>query len=610
MIAVHAAMYVFQSTSATTEAGLYKYRYIAYTCWIIYPVLMASLAFTNPMSPYLSSGTICTLPVRPFWYRLALSWIPRYVIIFAIFSLYVAIYVYVYFKFQGIDGESTGSYEGHSKDSRSSIKAMETNEGIVIPTIRTRPSTTPDVHDLQHEYGPRTESELNNKPSERSFSCKAATPAWESYNFGGSQPVSPPLKGTSTLGFPNSEHHISTTSTGTNAEAVYNLSNPIMSSHTNNNYYVIKALRDSRIKPLAPNEVSTVEPTSKVSNTGQSGINTTDGLTPPILHDMQPAPVGTSSLRKRHKDIKRKLRLLFIYPIVYVASWLIPFTFHCLQYTESYSINPPYPLTVLAVICLALQGAVDSLLFSSREKPWRYIRRGRFLPLGKAPSIGRLRRSSGGSNLEESAKVAEGKDEENGENKGKAPRIAPTKGHGQYWWDIEGRMRMDSVMLGTDHNCDEHIDRPSQGTISRRSPIEEEEKPSPKEQQKDLERKSVRRGYGGLHREGKSHHGSRGWYASRRASRISEAGQSIDLEKQVRSGVPDVEKGRRTRPGIPGEQERRQSMGLPSSVPGRRRNLGIPTDIPDRRGSLESPTSNQGRRGSAVTFTEDTKPGN
>lgn len=609
MIAVHAAMYVFQSTSATTEAGLYNYRYIAYTCWIIYPVLMASLAFTNPMSPYLSSGTICTLPVRPFWYRLALSWIPRYIIIFAIVSLYVAIYVYVHFKFKGIDGESTGSYNFHFKDSRSSIKAVETNEGIVIPAIRTRPSATPHVHNLLHEFGPRAESELNSKPGEQRFPSKASTPAWECYNFGGSHPVSPLPEGTSTLGVPSSEHRISTTSAGTNGEAVRNLFNPTTSSHTNSNYYVIEALRDSRNKSFTPGQGSTAEPTSKAPDTGQPDIDSTNGLTPPMLHDMQPAPVGTSSLRKRHKDIKRKLRLLFIYPIVYVAMWLIPFTFHCLLYTERYSANPPYPLTVLAVMCLALQGAVDSLLFSSREKPWRYIGQGRFLPWGKAPSRGRLRRSSGGSILQESAEFAEGKDEENGQSNSRAARSAPTKGHGQHWWDIEGRMRMDSVMLGTDHSCDEHGGRPSQGTISRRSPIEEEEEPSLAEQRRDLNLKSGRRGYGGLHRGEKSHHGSKGWYASRRASRISEDGQFVDLGEQGRAGVPDVEKGRQTSLGLPAEQERSRSLRLPSSVPGRPGHLGIYTDIPDRRGSLGSHASNPGRRGSAVTFTEDTNQG-
>ena len=74
MIAIHAALHIFKPTTSMGEAGLYNYRYFAYACWIIYPILMASLAFVNPDHGYMSQGTFCYLPVRPFWYRLALSW--------------------------------------------------------------------------------------------------------------------------------------------------------------------------------------------------------------------------------------------------------------------------------------------------------------------------------------------------------------------------------------------------------------------------------------------------------------------------------------------------------------------------------------------------------
>jgi hypothetical protein len=64
------------------------------------PGITASLAFINPHWGYLSQGVFCTLPIRPFWYRLALAWIPRYLIALIIIGLAIAIYTYVGFEFR------------------------------------------------------------------------------------------------------------------------------------------------------------------------------------------------------------------------------------------------------------------------------------------------------------------------------------------------------------------------------------------------------------------------------------------------------------------------------------------------------------------------------
>jgi G protein-coupled receptor GPR1 len=80
--------------------GLYQYRYYIYAGGFLVPRLMAGQAFINPGPAYLSQGAICTLPIRPFWYRLALTWIPRYLIICIILGLAAAIYTYVGFEFR------------------------------------------------------------------------------------------------------------------------------------------------------------------------------------------------------------------------------------------------------------------------------------------------------------------------------------------------------------------------------------------------------------------------------------------------------------------------------------------------------------------------------
>lgn len=64
------------------------------------PALMAGLAFVNPTAGYISNGAFCSLPLRPCWYRLALAWIPRYLIGFIILGLAVDIYTHVGFEFR------------------------------------------------------------------------------------------------------------------------------------------------------------------------------------------------------------------------------------------------------------------------------------------------------------------------------------------------------------------------------------------------------------------------------------------------------------------------------------------------------------------------------
>ena len=80
-MAGHMALQIFHSDSKIFGAdGLYRFRYAVYATWIILPAFMAALAFVRAGGAYLSQGAFCTLPIRPFWYRLALSWIPRYLI--------------------------------------------------------------------------------------------------------------------------------------------------------------------------------------------------------------------------------------------------------------------------------------------------------------------------------------------------------------------------------------------------------------------------------------------------------------------------------------------------------------------------------------------------
>ncbi|KAF1993705.1 hypothetical protein P154DRAFT_381170, partial [Amniculicola lignicola CBS 123094] len=100
VIAVHSAIQVFRPSQTVRSDGLYPYRYYVYAGALCIPATMAGLAFVNPHWGYMSQGAFCSLPLRPFWYRLALAWIPRYMIAIIILSLAVAIYTHVGFEFR------------------------------------------------------------------------------------------------------------------------------------------------------------------------------------------------------------------------------------------------------------------------------------------------------------------------------------------------------------------------------------------------------------------------------------------------------------------------------------------------------------------------------
>lgn len=78
-----------------SEGGLQRFDKYIYAGIITIPLGMAATAFANPHGGYALAGAFCGLPIRPFWYRLALSWIPRYFIAVTIITLTIMIRIKV-----------------------------------------------------------------------------------------------------------------------------------------------------------------------------------------------------------------------------------------------------------------------------------------------------------------------------------------------------------------------------------------------------------------------------------------------------------------------------------------------------------------------------------
>lgn len=114
---IHTFLIVFQpqltvkvKDSMHTEGGLYKFRYYVYGLSILIPLVLASLAFVQS-SGYSSYVCWCYLPQRPVWYRLVLSWVPRYVIVVLILTIYFYIYIHVIREFKSLSGVFTGIHK-------------------------------------------------------------------------------------------------------------------------------------------------------------------------------------------------------------------------------------------------------------------------------------------------------------------------------------------------------------------------------------------------------------------------------------------------------------------------------------------------------------------
>ena len=471
-------MCIFAGRVVRGEAGLYRYRWYAYGSWIIFASLMAGLAFVNREHAYINQSSFCYLPVRPFWYRLALSWIPRYVILLTITGLYLAIYCYVKIQFKQLGNETRAScLESVTEDPRT-VTSVQTVKESNYTSEPSSPSA--GSNNLSGSTARGSSMRKDSKQSSTS-----GMPSWERYSFGTANPLPPSeVVAHTELTIPESGV-IPVSEAARKASATSSMTN-----HSTKRVSLARALRDMRLNSLAP------FPRSKPLNTT---IPTADQIAPDTLPpNPESDPFVVTALRRRHHAIKRQLRHLFIYPLVYLAVWTVPFASHCLQYSDYFSRNPPFALQCASVSILALQCAVDCCLFAFREKPWRHIdtlatssirnnrdyngtekrkreRSGKFwsslqfwkmdcpafLESGvfkRSPAIpGAEKRGKSRASMAWERRIAHRRrdleEARNRESWGELDRKRRESddrrgGRGRHWWEQEGKIRKDSLLVG------------------------------------------------------------------------------------------------------------------------------------------------------------------
>lgn len=383
MIAIHTALYIFRPRSSSGEGGLFPYRHIAYTLWIILPVLSASLAFINNQEAYISDGTYCYLPVRPFWYRLALAWIPRYIIFIFILGIYASIYYYVRYKFNGFSRDR-GANSGTMQPTSTAGGPTQSGKRTVppIPTLISH-GLIPESRQssmAENEGRKPSISTIESSGPLKSSRVGAHRFIWGSFSAGNGSPPSPPSEPSNDVDVdsftgpstprplpPTSPQPITPRSGGSED------TNAVLASRAT-------SWRDGFVRRFSPHNMSgnssgkhSIVDIFAILRNHPDSSNATTPISQLQLLNSQGQTFAEAEMIGTRDKIRRQLRFLFIYPLVYIGMWILPFVSHVLQYDDRFATDLPYGLTCVTTICICSQAAVDCWLFSTREKPWRQI---------------------------------------------------------------------------------------------------------------------------------------------------------------------------------------------------------------------------------------------
>jgi G protein-coupled receptor GPR1 len=329
--------------------------------------MSAGLAFVNAQGGYRLQGPYCLLPIRPFWYRLALAWIPRYIIILIIISLAIAIYTYVGWEFK--------SYNAVSKKLVYTMQDELTATTLNINACQTKSSLFGDDYVPSEGLATRPASSMTHQKFFGLHSRRASATSQEGVSIAGRR---------SSVSFACNElcgasgpTSILAASTSPTSESFARSTRRLHSNHSGParpplvsipSGQTVRRLEynDSLRPPLSSSLTDTPSATPVLHSFPR------DGSTPELALLEPPSPGLNHMIRQRGR-IHRQLRLMFIYPIVYTLMWVAPFVYHCMMYNDYYARNPVWEARLANSVCIASMGLVNGLVFSLQEKPWRSI---------------------------------------------------------------------------------------------------------------------------------------------------------------------------------------------------------------------------------------------
>ncbi|KAI2620738.1 G protein-coupled glucose receptor regulating Gpa2-domain-containing protein [Hypomontagnella submonticulosa] len=384
LIAIHTVLSIPKPRSSRGAAGLYPYRRAAYALWAIAPIVLAAIV---PLSGgrFANNGTHCYLPTQPGWYLRYLSWIPRYIIFVFIIVTYTCLYLYLAVRIRQFGRDQRRASFLHSGDPDHHQKHNRTDRGGDIP-----PTPLISEHGLLDSA--RHSLTKDDEHTYRKQSVTSTTSTLTSINDTPTPRRPERISGNSVewnvVDFTND----GATETQARRESQTPLLSPASSASGVGDEIAIRAPESAHLSATRlskqPGQRRSLwkHPMASVSNM----VNTLRRGLPQSTRSMGSTTSGSvflphaeteESMRRSREKQQRQLRLLFVYPLIYMLTWISPFVAHALRYDDDYGSHEhyggePLSLQIVSLASLCIGAAVDCGFFSAWEKPWLHLRGG------------------------------------------------------------------------------------------------------------------------------------------------------------------------------------------------------------------------------------------
>jgi G protein-coupled receptor GPR1 len=353
LVALHTALCIFHWGSSN---GLQPYRRIAYALFVAVPLLLASLAFVNKPG-YANSGEYCYLPLHPDWARRSLSWIPRYIIFATILIIYAFIYIRVAFLMRRY---------GQRWRSKDNLAGQRRRSGIAPPLPRI------STHGLIPSIVSSRRTSVESKGRHESL----FSPFGTSQNTGSRRPSG--ASATQTPGPRRSGQLVRWKLPHFGADSAPQVGNSsLRNTPEESGQREANAAGESPTIP-APSAKRWNKPAGSASRTSR---HTRSPSQTNLLAILKRGPHSSSSrttssvflspttgMTEMRENVVRQMRYLFVYPLVYLGVWLVPFISHLMGGDR---LGAPFGVIITGLVSLSIQGFADAVVFSLREKPWR-----------------------------------------------------------------------------------------------------------------------------------------------------------------------------------------------------------------------------------------------
>lgn len=450
LIAIHTALFVVNRQDPGAAPGLQPYRRVAYALWAIVPILIAAIVPITGSS-FADNGAHCFLPMQPGWYHTALDWIPRYIIFSFIIVTYTGLYFYVFFRFRRLREDRRRASNQSSQSACSSTLRRSNGKS------RARsPSPTPALATHNLLDSPQADISKNDRSKSRQYST-ASTVSTLHIDKGACLPTVPAQvarKSSITWNLVDFEHDGAGTSARSTLYIGAELTSPPTESSTIPSANIPNA--DSDTAGSSAPVISAPEPiftAGRGETSSHNRYSTRQNMCKRrcsfadkvfALWQSLPAPdhsterdageqlrrssssirlasdVSEDTVRRSRDRVQRQMRLLFVYPAIYLLTWIAPFAAHLHHhYYSSIAHHPshnnnstaatfhnPTPgysnagshvilaeqeyyqdalfgnshislvLRIVSMASLCVGAAIDCAFFSAWERPWQHLRGG------------------------------------------------------------------------------------------------------------------------------------------------------------------------------------------------------------------------------------------